>query len=159
MFVYGLMYRNRNRMPKNSLVKEMIEQICISLLLKQSKSDPSNRLTLIILDNVVEVALKSYANIHGLLKKRNITSDEVFSSILEKVKGQNKIVNSEKNDIQKYHRIRNKLYHGTNLTEVKDDIIDEYVVLAKILLGRLYDFRASKLEWEKMVTCTKKNLI
>ena len=133
-------------MPKNSLVKEMIEQICTSLLLKQSKSDPSNRLALIILDNVVEVALKSYANIHGLLKKREVMPDEVFSSILRKVKDQNKIVNSEKNDIQKYHRIRNKLYHGTNLTEVKDDIIDEYVVLAKILLGRLYDFRASKLE-------------
>lgn len=146
-------------MPKNSLVKEMIEQICISLLLKQSKSDPGNRLALIILDNVVEIALKSYANIHGLLKNRNIMSDEVFSSILEKVKNQNKIVNSEKNDIQKYHKIRNKLYDGTNLTEVKDNIIDEYVVLAKILLGRLYDFRASKLEWEKMITCTKKNLI
>ena len=146
-------------MPKNSLVKEMIEQICISLLLKQSKSDPSNRFALIILDNVVEVALKSYANIHGLLKKRKVTSNEVFSFILEKVKGQNKIVNSEKNDIQKCHMIRNELYRGTNLTEVKDYIIDEYVVLAKILLGRLYDFRASKLEWKKMVTCTKKNLI
>jgi len=146
-------------MPKNSLVKEMIEQICISLLLKQSKSDPSNRLALIILDGVVEVALKSYANIHGLPKKRKVTSDEVFSSMLEKVKNQNKIVNSEKNDIQKYHSICNNLYRGTNLTEVKNDIIDEYVVLAKILLGRLYDFRASKLEWKKMVTCTKKNLI
>lgn len=146
-------------MPKNSLVKEMIEQICISLLLKQSKSDPSNRLALIILDNVVEAALKSYANIHGLLKKRKVTSDEAFSSILDKVKDQNKIVSSEKNDIQKYHRIRNELYRGTNFTMVKDSIIDEYVVLAKILLGRLYDFRASKLEWKKMVTCTKKNLI
>ena len=145
-------------MPKNSLVNEMIEQICISLLLKQSRSDPSNRLALIILDNVVEVALKSYANIHGLLKKREVTSDEVFSSILDKVKDQNKIVNSEKNDIQKYHKIRNELYRGANLTSIKDGIIDEYVVLAKILLGRLYDFRASKLEWEKMVTDTKRNL-
>ena len=146
-------------MPKNSLVKEMIEQICISLLLKQSKSDPSNRLALIILDNVIEVALKSHANIHGLLKKKKITSDEVFSSILDKMTDQNKIVNSEKNDIQKYHRIRNELYRGTKLIMIKDSIIDEYVVLAKILLGRLYDFRASKLEWKKMVTCTKKNLI
>ena len=145
-------------MPKNSLVKEMIEQICISLLLKQSKSDPSNRLALIILDNVIEVALKSHANIHGLLKKKKITSDEVFSSILDKMTDQNKIVNSEKNDIQKYHRIRNELYRGTKLIMIKDSIIDEYVVLAKILLGRLYDFRASKLEWKKMVTCTK-NLI
>jgi len=159
LFVYGLMYRNRNRMPKNSLVKEMIEQICISLLLKQSRSEPSNRLALIILDNVVEVALKSYANIHGLLKKRNVTSDVVFSSILDKVKDQNKIVNSEKNGIRRYHRIRNELRRGTKLVVVKDDIIEEYVVLAKILLGRLYDFRASKIEWGKMVTCTKKNLI
>jgi len=139
-------------MPKNSLVKEMVEQICISLLLKQSKSDPSNRLALIILDNVIEVALKSHANIHGLLKKKKITSDEVFSSILDKMTDQNKIVNSEKNDIQKYHRICNELYRGTKLIMIKDSIIDEYVVLAKILLGRLYDFRASKLEWKKMVT-------
>jgi len=146
-------------MPKSSLVKEMIGQICICLLLKQSRSEPSNRLALIVLDNVVEVALRTYANIHDLLKKRKVTSDEVFSFILDKVKDQNKIVNSEKNDIQKYHRIRNELYRGTKLTVIKDGIIEEYVVLAKILLGRLYDFRASKLEWKKMVTCTKKNLI
>ena len=158
MFVYGLMYRNRNRMPTNSLIMEMVEQICISLVLKQSKLDLDNRLALIILDNVAEVALKSYANIHGLLKKSVITSNEAFSSVLSKIKDQNKLVNSEKKDIQKYHKICNELYRGSKLTKLKDSTIDQYAVLAKILLARLYDFRASKFEWEKMINDTRKNL-
>ncbi len=152
------MYRNRNHMPKNSLIMEMVEQICVSLVLKQSRLDLGNRLALIILDNVAEVALKSYANIRGLLKKREITSKEAFSLVLDKIKDQNKIVNSEKKDIQKYHKICNELYRGSKLIKLKASIIDEYAILAKILLARLYDFRASKLEWEKMINGARKNL-
>lgn len=46
---------------------EMVEQVYISLVLKQSRLDWRNRLALIILDNVAEVALKSYADIRGHL--------------------------------------------------------------------------------------------
>lgn len=152
------MYRNRNHMPKNSLIMEMVEQICVSLVLKQSKLDLGNRLALIILDNVAEVALKSYADIRGLLKKREVTSKEAFSFVLDKIKDQNKIVNSEKKDIQKYHKICNELYRDSKITKLKDSTIDEYAILAKILLARLFDFRASKLEWEKMINSARKNL-
>ena len=137
-------------MVKKALIKEVVEQICASLVLKQGKLESGNRLALIILDNAVELTLKSYASYHSLLKGSKITQ-QAFSSILNIIKDQNKIVSSEEKGIKKYHRIRSELYHGANLTAPKDNAIDEYVVLAKILLARLYDFRASKLEWEKMV--------
>jgi len=146
-------------MVKKALIKEIVEQVCVSLVLKEGKLDSSNRLALIILDNAVEVALKSYASYHSLLKDSKVTSQEAFSSILGIIKDQNKIVNSEEKDIQKYHKIRNELYQGANLATVKDSVIDEYIVLAKILLARLYDFRGSKLEWEKMTSDARKSVI
>lgn len=145
-------------MVKKALVKEIVEQICASLVLKQGKLDLGTRLALIILDNAVELTLKSYASYHHLLKGSNIDSQQVFSSVLNIIKDQNKIVNSEEKDIKKYHGIRSELYHGTNLTAVKDSSLEEYVVLAKILLARLYDFRVSKLEWEKMVNDMRRSL-
>ena len=141
-----------------ALIKEIVEQICVSLALKQGKLDSGNRLALILLDNAVELTLKSYASYHSLLKDSKIATQQAFSSILDIIKDQNKIVNSEEKGIKKYHGIRNELYHSTNLTVVKDSVLEEYVVLAKILLARLYDFRASKLEWEKMVNDTRRSL-
>ena len=141
-----------------ALVKEIVEQICVSLVLKRGKLDSGNRLALIILDNAIELTLKSYANYHSLLKGSKITSQQAFSSILKIIKDQNKIVKSEEKSIKKYHRICSEPYHGANLTSSKDSTLEEYVVLAKILLARLYDFRASKPEWEKMVDDTRRSL-
>jgi hypothetical protein len=135
---------------KNSLINEMVEQICLSVALKGSNRDPSNRLALTILDNSVEIILKFYAGSHGLLKDNEINSQETFVFILDKIKEQNKIVNYEENDIIRYHHILDEFRSKDNFT-IKDSIIDEYVILAKILLAKLYDYRASKLEWEKMV--------
>lgn len=137
-------------MAENSLINEMVEQICLSVALKGSNRDPSNRLALTILDNSVEIILKFYAGSHGLLQENEINSREAFVFILDKIKDQNKIVNYEETDIIRYHHILNEFRDKDNLT-IKDSVIDEYVILAKILLAKLYDYRASKIEWEKMV--------
>ncbi len=132
------------------LIKEMIEQICLSLALKGCNRDPSNRLALTILDNSVETILKFYAVSYGLLKEAEINSSEAFVSILDKIKNQNKIVSYEENDIIKYHNILEE-FHSKDNFMIENGIIDEYIILAKILLARLYGYRASKLEWENMV--------
>ncbi|TLX66255.1 MAG: hypothetical protein E6L02_05845 [Thaumarchaeota archaeon] len=137
-------------MAENSLINEMVEQICLSVTLKGSNRDPSNRLALTILDNSVEIILKFYADSHGLLQDKEINSQEAFVFILDKIKDQNKIVNYEEKDIIRYHHILNEFRNKDNFT-IKDSVIDEYVILAKILLAKLYDYRASKIEWDKMV--------
>ena len=137
-------------MAENSLINEMVEQICLSVALKGSNRDPSNRLALTILDNSVEIILKFYAGAHGLLKDSEINSQEAFVFILDKIKDQNKIVSYEEKDIIRYHHILDEFRNKDNFT-IKDSIIDEYVILVKILLAKLYDYRASKLEWEKMI--------
>jgi len=128
----------------------MVEQVCLSLALRGSNRDPTNRFALTILNNTVEIILKFYAASHGLLKGSEINSQEAFVSILDKIKDQNKIANHEKKDITKYHEILVEFHIKDNFM-IEDNIIDEYVVLAKILLARLYDYRASKIEWEKMI--------
>ncbi|TLX94973.1 MAG: hypothetical protein E6K91_04730 [Thaumarchaeota archaeon] len=132
-------------MNEDLLIKEMVEQICLSLALRGSNRDPTNRFALTILNNTVEIILKFYAASHGLLKGSEINSQEAFVSILDKIKDQNKIANHEKKDITKYHEILVEFHIKDNFM-IEDNIIDEYVVLAKILLARLYDYRASKIE-------------
>jgi len=137
-------------MNENLLVKEMVEQVCLSLALRGSNRDPTNRFALTLLNNTVEIILKFYAASHGLLKGSEINSQEALVSILDKIKDQNKIVNYEKKDIIKYHKILDEFHIKDNF-RIEDNVIDEYVILAKILLARLYDYRASKIEWEKMI--------
>ena len=137
-------------MNEDLLIKEMVEQICLSLALRGSNRDPTNRFALTILNNTVEIILKFYAASHGLLKGSEINSQEAFVSILDIIENQNKIVNYEKKDITKYHKILVE-FHTKDNFRIEDNVIDEYVILAKILLARLYDYRASKIEWEKMI--------
>ena len=137
-------------MNKDLLIKEMVEQVCLSLALRGGNRDPTNRFALTILNNTVEIILKFYAASHGLLKGSEINSQEALVSILDKIKDQNKIANHEKKDITKYHEILVEFHIKDNFM-IEDNVIDEYVILAKILLARLYDYRASKIEWEKMI--------
>jgi len=137
-------------MNEDLLIKEMAEQVCLSLALRGSNRDPTNRFALTILNNTVEIILKFYAASHGLLKGSEINSQEAFVFILDKIKDQNKIVNYEEKDIIRYHHILNEFRNKDNFT-IKNNVIDEYVILAKILLAKLYDYRASKIEWDKMV--------
>jgi len=131
------------------LIKEIVEQICLSLELKGSHRDPTNKLALIILDNAVEIIIKFYASYYGLIKDREMNSQDAFFSILDKIKDQNKIVDYEEKDIMRYHKMLEK-FHSTDNFTIPDSIIDEYVILAKILLARLYNYRATKLEWNSM---------
>ncbi|MGH9999417.1 MAG: hypothetical protein ACRD90_06115 [Nitrosopumilaceae archaeon] len=135
----------------------MAEQLCLSLALKDSKRDLGNKLALTILDNTVEMILKYYAVSNNFLKEDEIDSQDAFAFILDKIKNQNKVVSYEENNIIRYHKILDEFHIKDNFT-VQDSIIDEYVILAKILLARLYDYRASKLEWDKTVDKVRTHL-
>lgn len=123
-------------MAENYLINEMIEQICLSVALKSGNRDQGNRLALTILDNAVEIILKFYAGSCGLLKDNEIKSQNAFIFILDKIRDENKIVNFEEERIIRYHQILDEFRSKDNFM-IKDSDIDEYVMLAKILLARL----------------------
>ena len=55
----------------------------------------------------------------------------------------------EKNDIKKFHRLRNEPYKHPEV--LITEAVNKYETLFKIVLAYLYNFRASKSEWEKIV--------
>ena len=143
-------------MKKNSLERKIVQLLCISKLLMQPRFSSDKRIAFIILDIAVEIALKSYATGHNLTKidKSNI---KTISPILAKLQEQNKLVSYEKNSILKYHMIAKKIYNIQKPTILTDKTVEDYFVLARILLANLYDFRASKSEWQNMINKTVKS--
>lgn len=144
-------------MKKNSLEKTIVELMCISKSLGRQRSDEQKKLAFILSDTAVEIALKSYASSHGLIKIGK-SNTKTISSILAKLHEQNKLVSYEKKTVLKYHTLAKNLYSMQKSASLNNKTIDDYFVLAKILLARLYDFRASKAEWQKLVNKTAKSL-
>ena len=143
-------------MKKNSLERTIVQLLCVGKLLGQRQFGSDKRLAFIILDIAVEIVLKSYVIGHNLPKIDKSNTKEI-SSILAKLQQQNKLVSHEKNSILKYHMIAKKLYNIQKPTILTDKTIEDYFVLARILLANLYDFRASKAEWQNMINKTAKS--
>ena len=143
-------------MKKNSFERTIVQLLCVSKLLMQPRFGSDKRIAFIILDIAVEVALKSYATGHNLTKIDKSNTKEI-SSILAKLQQQNKLVSHEKNSILQYHRVARNLYSMQKNASLTDKTIEDYFVLARILLANLYDFRASKAEWQNMINKTAKS--
>lgn len=74
------------------------------------------------------------------------TTSDNFDYLLELVKNDNKITESEKNDIKKFHKIRENIFDQSDIIIM--EVGKRYTILLKILLAYLYNFRASKLNWD-----------
>ena len=142
---------------RESLIGELVQLICLGKLLMNGKSASDKRLAFIVIDNAVEIALKSYATWHNLIKVSK-SNTKTISLILSKLKNQNKIVAYEKRTILKYHTLAKELYNKQKVSQLNDKTIEYYLTLARIILANLYDFRASKSEWQKLVNKTAKSL-
>ena len=62
----------------------------------------------------------------------------------------------KKNDIKKYHNTRENILnqHDTLMMEINK----KYIILLKILLAYLFDYRLSKSGWEKRIKEYKQKL-
>ena len=148
---------NMEKEMKRSLVRELVELLCIGKLLMKGKFTSDKRLAFMILDCAVEITLKSYTTHHNLIKIGK-PNTKAISLILNKLKDQNKIVSYEKRTILKYHAMAKELYNKQKMSGLNDKTVEDYLILARILLAKLYDFRASKAEWQKMVNKTGNSL-
>lgn len=141
------------------MIEEIVEQVCLGVILRESKPDSTNRLGLICVDNAVEIAMKFYCSYNSLLKDSDLDSAAGFFSALDKIHNEDKISDSDWKDVKQFHKIRNDLYHRAKLTTVKGEVIDDYVKISKTLLDNLYNYKTNDLGWKKMVTEMKKALI
>ncbi len=138
-------------------IKEIIEQVCVGIALKESKLDSGNRVGLIVIDNSVEFGLKFYAGYNSLMSDKELGLSDAFFKILGKIEG-TKITADLAKEIRHFHKIRNDLYHRGKPTTVGDKVIDEYVKKAKELFKAIYNFQMNETEWRRLVQDKRKSI-
>ena len=117
----------------------------------------SNEMAFISIDDAVITALCNYIKINNLSEvKSNDKSFNNFDLFLELIEKQNEIRKFEMRDIKKFHNLRKNLFQQSDIISM--ETVNEYVVLVKVLLAYLYNYRASKSGWEQMVKDYQNNL-
>ena len=127
------------------------------MILSKSGLKSANEMAFISIDDAVTTALINYIKINNLSEvKSNDKSFNNFDLFLELIEKQNKIRKFEMRDIKKFHNLRKNLFQQSDVISM--EAVNEYVVLVKVLLAYLYNYRASKSGWEQMVKEYKNNL-
>jgi hypothetical protein len=117
----------------------------------------ANEMAFISIDAAAMTALSNYIKINNLSEvKSNDKSFKSFNFFLELIEKQNGVRKFEMHDIKKFHNLRKNLVQQPNVISI--EAVNEYVVLVKVLLAYLYNYRASKSGWEQMVKEYKNNL-
>ena len=81
--------------------------------------------------------------------KNKDTESNDFDIWLELLEKDNKITVYEKQEIKKYHNTRKNILNQSDILMIQ--INKKYIVLLKILLAYLFNFRLSKSDWEKRI--------
>ena len=127
------------------------------MILSKSGLKSANEMAFISIDDAVTTALINYIKINNLSEvKSNDKSFNNFDLFLELIEKQNEIRKFEMRDIKKFHNLRKNLFQQSDVISM--ETVNEYVVLVKVLLAYLYNYRASKSGWEQMVKEYQNNL-
>lgn len=139
------------------MVKLIIEQLCFGVVINKSSLKSANKMALISIDDAAMTAISNYIKTNNLSEindtDKPINNSELF---LEIIVTQHKITNFEMEDIKKFHNLKKNLLQQSDI--IISDVVNKYVVLVKILLAYLYDYRATKSEWEGMIEDYRKKL-
>jgi hypothetical protein len=140
-------------------MEDIIEQICIAQIFKDSDTVCGRRLSLIIVDNAVEYMLKAYGDMF-LVQKGRIKRDEwerkkgSFNQLIHFVAANSKFT-QDPNDIFNYHdKLRNLLYHEAAPLSVEPKKITEYIEKAEVILKDLFEIELSEKEWKNRIEKT-----
>lgn len=116
------------------------------LSLLNNDSDTNRRLSMISIDNAVELMIKTYLGlpkrITGLSipRKQYQEMTESFPALLDGLEkyAQEKLDGIDLGTIEWYHRLRNELYHQGNGLTVERDKVEIYSELANLLFKNLF---------------------
>jgi hypothetical protein len=122
-------------------------------LLKED-SDTKRRLSMISIDNSVELMMKIYLGLPQRITGLKITRKEYqefsesFPELLNALEkfASDKLDGIDLGAIEWYHRLRNQLYHQGNGLTVERDKVEVYAELANVLFSNLFGFRLIESE-------------
>lgn len=125
-------------------------------LLKKD-SDINRRLAMILIDNAVELTMKTYLGLPQRITGLRISRSEYaklsesFPRLLDALENYaaDKIRGMNLGEIEWFHRIRNELYHQGNGLTVARDIVQIYATLANLLFKNLFGVRLVEPETEE----------
>ena len=128
--------------------EEILEQLALAKILSESELSSGRRISLIIVDNVVEYMLKSFCLefVNKRIDKKKWKDIRgSFSNLIKCAKelSNNRIIEWDKVEKQ-FHSIRNMLYHEPFPLTVKTKIVDEYIRVALEILKGLFDINIEK---------------
>jgi hypothetical protein len=113
----------------------------------EQKTDFDKRMSIICIDNSVEVMLKSFLElpkringIDGLTRKKMEEISQSFPLLLDSMEefAEDKLNGVELGEIEFFHRLRNQLYHGGNGLTVETKQAETYGAIAKLLFYNLF---------------------
>ena len=131
---------------------EIVAQLCLGVILKESNLSSANRLALQNIDQAAGAVLKLYASQHEI----DTNTSDVFTSVLPNLKDKNLIISSDVKAIMKCHKISDEITFSDSVVETQ--VVDEYITLVKILLAHLHNYRASKAKWAEQVNNIRRSL-
>jgi len=141
------------------LQEDVIEQICIAQILRDSQTISGRRLAMIIVDNSVEYMLKAYGDT-ALVPAGKISKTKWgemkrdFRQVLDFVAA-NSNFSEKPDDVFHYHdKLRNPLYHDAAPLSVEPRKIAEYVGKAKAILKDLFGIHLTEKEWDNRIKKT-----
>lgn len=110
-------------------------------------SDADRRLAMIIIDNSVELTIKTFLGLPKRItgihvpRARYQEIAESFPKLLDALEefSPTKLDGIDLGEIEWYHRLRNQLYHQGNGLTVESDKVTVYAELARLLFLRLFD--------------------
>lgn len=122
------------------------EILRFGLKLLQEDSDSNRRLAMILIDNAVELTIKTFLGLPKRITKLEITRKELgeigesFPSLLDALErhAAERLAGIDLGEIEWYHRLRNQLYHQGNGLTVERDKVDVYAQLANVLYKNLF---------------------
>ena len=115
---------------------EIVAQLCLGVMLKESNLPSANRLALQNIDQAAGAALKLYASQQEL----DTNTSDVFTSVLSKAKDKNLVISSDAKAIMKCHKFSDEITYSNFVVETQ--LVDEYITLVKILLAYLHNTKA-----------------
>ncbi len=117
-----------------------------AMRLLSKDSDSNRRLAMILIDNAVELMLKTYLGLPTRVTGIKIPRDkfreisESFPKLLDAIEehADDRLAGIDLGQVEWYHRLRNELYHQGNGLTVERQKVDVYAELAKLLFKNLF---------------------
>ncbi len=117
--------------------------------LLEEDTDTSRRIAMILVDNSIELILKTFIGLPYRITGIRIPRKEIeeakasFPGLLDAIEknADSKLDGIDFGEIEWYHRLRNQLYHDGNGLTVERERVEVYAELANILFERLFGER------------------